>query len=55
MGSNSSVLATQDPDAEEREQMETPIFEKYDHLLHGSSRKKRYCGSWEQITLFFFK
>ncbi|XP_076457176.1 zygotic DNA replication licensing factor mcm3-like [Babylonia areolata] len=40
MGSNSSVLATQDPDTEEREQTETPIYEKYDHMLHGASRKK---------------
>ncbi|KAK7487331.1 hypothetical protein BaRGS_00021420 [Batillaria attramentaria] len=41
MGSETSVLATQDPDTEEREQMETPIYEKYDHMLHGGSRKKR--------------
>lgn len=41
MGSDTSVLATQDPDTEEREQMETPIYEKYDHMLHGGSRKKR--------------
>lgn len=40
MGSNSSVLTTQDLDNEEREQMETPIYEKYDHMLHGGSRKK---------------
>lgn len=40
MGSDTSVLATQDPDTEEREQTETPMYEKYDHLLHGSSRKK---------------
>nr|KAG5699914.1 hypothetical protein BaRGS_018213 [Batillaria attramentaria] len=40
MGSETSVLATQDPDTEEREQMETPIYEKYDHMLHGGSRKK---------------
>ncbi|KAK7091922.1 zygotic DNA replication licensing factor mcm3-like [Littorina saxatilis] len=40
MGSNSTVLATQDPDVEEREQTETPVYEKYDHMLHGNSRKK---------------
>ena len=43
MGSDCSVLATQDPDLEEREQMETPVYEKYDHMLHGSSRKKRWA------------
>ena len=42
MGGSCSVLATQDPDLEEREQMETPVYEKYDHMLHGSSRKRRW-------------
>ncbi|PVD32239.1 hypothetical protein C0Q70_07672 [Pomacea canaliculata] len=40
MGSDASILATRDPDADEQEQTDTPMYEKYDHMLHGSSRKR---------------
>ncbi|XP_075221600.1 minichromosome maintenance 3 [Lycorma delicatula] len=39
MGSSIDMLATQNIDTSEME-MDTPTFEKYDPLLHGSSRKK---------------
>lgn len=42
MGSDASILATRDPDADEQEQTDTPMYEKYDHMLHGSSRKRRW-------------
>ncbi|XP_041360828.1 zygotic DNA replication licensing factor mcm3-like [Gigantopelta aegis] len=41
MGSSVNMLATQDPDKEQDENEETPMYEKYDHLLHGSSRSKK--------------
>ena len=44
MGSSVELLATADPEKEDEEETETPIYEKYDHLLHGGSRKKRCIG-----------
>lgn len=41
MGSSVDLLATADPEAEQNEETETPIYEKYDHLLHGGSRTKK--------------
>ena len=41
MGSSVDMLATRDPDAEEEEEEDTPIYEKYDHLLHGATRSKK--------------
>lgn len=38
MGSNTFILATQDPEAESEDQQETPIFEKRDTFLHGPGR-----------------
>ena len=42
MGGSVDMLATQDPDREQDDTEETPMYEKYDHLLHGSSRSKKY-------------
>ncbi len=42
MGSNVDLLATNNPEEGEDEMQETPIYEKYDHLLHGASRSKKY-------------
>lgn len=36
---SADFLATKDPDAEEREEESTPIYEKFDALLHGSKAK----------------
>ncbi|XP_064651857.1 zygotic DNA replication licensing factor mcm3-like [Lineus longissimus] len=41
MSSTVDLLATKDPDAEQEEDEETPIYEKFDNLLHGGSRSKR--------------
>lgn len=36
------MLATEDPDKEKKsEEEETPVYEKYDALLHGSARSKK--------------
>jgi hypothetical protein len=37
---NIDLLSTNNPDENDAEQQETPIYEKYDALLHGSSRSK---------------
>lgn len=34
-------LSTKDPDAEEREEESTPIYEKFDALLHGSKARAK--------------
>lgn len=39
MTSKADMLSTQNPDLVDNEK-ETPIYEKYDALLHGASRKK---------------
>lgn len=39
MGSSVEMLSTMNPDAEEDEK-ETPMYEKYDALLHGTSRNR---------------
>lgn len=37
---NIDLLSTNNPDENEASEQETPIYEKYDALLHGSSRLK---------------
>ena len=37
---NIDLLSTNNPEENDAEQQETPIYEKYDALLHGSSRSK---------------
>lgn len=39
-GASVDLLATTDPEAENKEEEETPIYEKYDSLLHGKRNKK---------------
>ena len=39
LGSSVEFLATRDPEAEDDEQRETPVYEKHDNLLHGQRRK----------------
>lgn len=39
MGSSVDMLSTHDPDTEDVDK-ETPMYEKYDQLLHGQSRKR---------------
>lgn len=39
MGSNVEMLSTQDPDQDD-ENNKTPVYEKYEPLLHGKSRKR---------------
>ncbi|KAJ9598261.1 hypothetical protein L9F63_011082, partial [Diploptera punctata] len=41
MGSSVDILSTQMPDQEEGTSENTPIFEKYDSLLHGSTRSRK--------------
>ena len=42
MGGTVDLLATRDPEQDRNEEeQETPIFEKYDHLLHGATRSKK--------------
>ena len=41
MGSSVEMLSTHNPDQEEGGEENVPIFEKYDSLLHGSSRTRK--------------
>lgn len=41
MGLGVDMLSTQNPDEAEDEGVDTPIYEKYDALLHGSLRSKK--------------
>lgn len=41
MGSSADVLATSNPDIEEEEEVDTPVYEKYDTLLHGNTRSRK--------------
>jgi len=41
MGSNTNLLATTNPEEEQEEEQETPIYEKFDALLHGANRKAK--------------
>ena len=43
------MLATQDPDVENSENQETPIFEKRDTFLHGPGKR-----GWVFLGFFFF-
>jgi DNA replication licensing factor MCM3 len=46
MGSSVEMLSTQNPDLVEVESVNTPIYEKYDPLLHGGTRTRKYvCTS----------
>ena len=48
MGTSVELLATADPEQEkEEDDVDTPIYEKYDHMLHGGSRTKK----WDILTL----
>jgi len=40
IAADADILTTKDLDARDGEEVETPIWEKYDAMLHGSSRKK---------------
>ena len=40
IAADADVLTTKDLEGEEDENEETPMYEKYDALLHGNSRKK---------------
>lgn len=42
MGSAVEMLSTQNPDLVEGESVNTPIYEKYDPLLHGGTRTRKY-------------
>ncbi|GIY50960.1 zygotic DNA replication licensing factor mcm3 [Caerostris darwini] len=44
---SADFLATKDPDAEEQQEENTPMFEKYDALLHGSRAKTEKIVSME--------
>lgn len=41
MGLGVDVLSTQNIDVEDEGEAETPIYEKYDALLHGNLRSKK--------------
>ncbi|XP_069692646.1 DNA replication licensing factor Mcm3 [Periplaneta americana] len=41
MGSSVEMLSTQNPDLEDGDDLNTPIYEKYDALLHGGSRTRK--------------
>lgn len=41
MGSSVEMLSTNNPDQDETEENNSPVFEKYDDLLHGSTRSKK--------------
>ena len=43
MGSSVDLLATSNPEEEQEEETETPIYEKFDSLLHGANRKAKRC------------
>ncbi|GIY20972.1 zygotic DNA replication licensing factor mcm3 [Caerostris extrusa] len=45
---SADFLATKDPDAEEEQEENTPMFEKYDALLHGSRAK-----TYNKFAFFF--
>ncbi|XP_008558333.1 DNA replication licensing factor Mcm3 [Microplitis demolitor] len=40
LNSNLEILSTKNPDAVDAEETESPVYEKYDPLLHGKSRSK---------------
>lgn len=42
MGSSVEMLSTQNPDLVLGENVNTPIYEKYDPLLHGGTRTRKY-------------
>ncbi|XP_049784125.1 zygotic DNA replication licensing factor mcm3 [Schistocerca serialis cubense] len=41
MGSAADLLATNNPDVEEEDDSNAPIYEKYDALLHGNTRSRK--------------
>lgn len=42
LGTDVDMLATTDPDFEDTEESETPVYEKHDKLLHGPAKSKQY-------------
>jgi hypothetical protein len=42
MGSSVEMLSTQNPDLVQGENVNTPVYEKYDPLLHGGTRTRKY-------------
>jgi len=40
MGNNSTLMSTQNLDAPEDDLADVPMYEEYNALLHGASRKK---------------
>jgi len=45
------LLATHDPDADEENEEETPIYEKFDPLLHRDQRRsKRYSRFYCKVN-----
>lgn len=41
IGAGQDMLSTTNPDADVQEEAETPIYEKYNALLHGNMRSKK--------------
>jgi hypothetical protein len=41
MGSSVDMLSTLNPDLEEADSLDTPVYEKYDSLLHGGTRNRK--------------
>ena len=35
------VLTTRDPEAQEEEEQDTPIYDKHDNLLHGDKTRRK--------------
>lgn len=40
LGGTVDVLATEDPDVSQQEEEELQVYEKHNHLLHGTRRNK---------------
>ena len=49
------MLSTSNPDVVEDEETETPIYEKYNALLHGSLRSKRYVCRQRRTSCVLFR
>jgi len=41
LGTGVDMLATTDPDFEDKEEPQTPVYEKHDKLLHGPAKSKQ--------------
>jgi len=52
MGYSVEMLSTQNPDLAQGENANAPIYEKYDPLLHGGTRTRKYVHtSWLILKL----